>query len=152
MDSGIPHKELRRFLDHPKPSVPHPALPSIWNKVTKLGLAFIHTLFAILKPQWCKNSEMMRCCQNSVAPTGKKKRTIFYRNEILHWLQTNRGQSPSKHTYVSHQVLDGTPVLVRFTFRRVLLINWTQLFWLIGHHILKERKNKPTTNLECFFL
>jgi len=34
-------------------------------------------------------------------------------------LQTNRGQSPSKHTYVSHQVLDGTPVLVRFTFRRV---------------------------------
>jgi len=29
MDPGIPHKELRRFLDHPRPSVPDPALPSI---------------------------------------------------------------------------------------------------------------------------
>ena len=56
MDPGIPHKELRRFLDHPRPFVPDPALPRIWNKVTKMGLAFIHILFAILKFQWCKNA------------------------------------------------------------------------------------------------
>jgi len=51
MDHEIPHKELHQFLDHPRPCVPDPALPSIRNKVTKMGLAFIHILFAILKLQ-----------------------------------------------------------------------------------------------------